>query len=168
MVDRQAFTQLARERAPAWRRLAFLMCGDWSRAEDIVQVALVRLFQQWHRIDPEGVEAYTHKIISRLAVDEARRAYRTAEVQIPPPDLAGAPMTTEDTLDVRAALRRVPPRQRAVLVLRFYSDLTVAQTAKALGVSEGTVKSQALRGLQALRSLLTVDEVGHVSKLEAR
>ncbi|SHG35407.1 RNA polymerase sigma factor [Streptoalloteichus hindustanus] len=166
MDDLPTFTRLARERAAAWRRLAFLMCGgDWARAEDIVQVALVRLYKQWRRIRVDTVDAYMHTVISRLAIDESRRAYRHTEVLGEPPDSARVTSTPDDTLDVRAALRQVPQRQRAVLVLRFYSDLTVAETAKTLGVTEGTVKSQTARGLEALRSFLS-DSSGRMSNEE--
>lgn len=153
VADRRAFAQTARERTVPWRRTAFLMCGDWAVAEDLVQVALVRLYKHWHRIDLEGVDAYTRKVISRLAIDEARRPHRRAEVLTSPPERASAP-PGEDGFDVRSALDHLAPRQRAVLVLRFYCDLSVSQTASTLKVSEGTVKSQSARGLDTLRSLL--------------
>ncbi|GAA4538177.1 sigma-70 family RNA polymerase sigma factor [Amycolatopsis samaneae] len=154
MAERRMFTQVARDRAVSWRRVAFLMCGDWGRAEDIVQVALIRLAKHWDRIDLAGVDAYARKVIARLAVDEARRAHHREEVRAALPDRPMVSLNSDDALDIRDALRRVPPRQRAVLVLRFYCDLTVAQTAAALNIREGTVKSQTTRGLDTLRSFL--------------
>ncbi|WP_307868580.1 RNA polymerase sigma factor [Umezawaea beigongshangensis] len=157
-MDRHDFTRVVRERAVPWRRVAFLICGDWTRADDLVQVALIRLYRHWHRIEPDGLEAYARRVISRLAVDEAARAARRGEVFGEVPDRPGNATAVDEavggTLDVRAALRTVPPRQRAVLVLRFYAGLDVAETAAALRISRGTVKSQCARGLATLRTAL--------------
>ncbi|MEC3975204.1 RNA polymerase sigma factor [Amycolatopsis sp. H20-H5] len=159
MADRQEFAGIARERASAWRRTAFLMCGDWAAAEDIVQVTLVRLYKQWNRLDAAGIDAYTRRVMSRLAIDEARRPHRRAEVLIPPPEHPVPAVCSADGIDVRAALDRLAPRQRAVLVLRFYCDLTVSQTAVALRITEGTVKSQTARALTTLRASLPAASV---------
>ncbi|MFC0434755.1 sigma-70 family RNA polymerase sigma factor [Kutzneria buriramensis] len=153
MADRETFTPAVRDRAREWRRVAFLICGDWTLADDIVQLSLLRLYKHWHRIEPAGLDAYARKVIARVAIDESRRAYRRTEVFAEPPDTP-ARAAPDDRVDVREALRKVPPRQRAVLALRFYCDFTVAQTASALRISEGTVKSQTLRGLSTLRSHL--------------
>ncbi|MGW4523913.1 SigE family RNA polymerase sigma factor [Amycolatopsis sp. NPDC004378] len=154
MADRPEFGEVARDRAVVWRREAFLMCGDWALAEDLVQTALLRLCSRWQRIDPAGVDAYARRVISRLAIDESRRPYRRAELRHAVPDAPVASPDRADALDVRAALRQVPPRQRAVLVLRYFSDLTSTEVAKVLRISEGTVRSQAARGLATLRQLL--------------
>ncbi|MBP2340073.1 RNA polymerase sigma-70 factor (sigma-E family) [Saccharothrix coeruleofusca] len=164
-MDRHDFTHVVRERSVPWRRVAFLICGDWGRAEDLTQVALIRLYRHWHRIDGDGLEAYVRRVISRLAVDEAKRAARRGEVLGEVPDRAGSGVAVDEavsgTLDVREALRKVPPRQRAVLVLRFYDELSVAETAAALGISQGTVKSQCARGLQALQTALGLPVDSH-------
>ncbi|XVS61740.1 sigma-70 family RNA polymerase sigma factor [Actinosynnema sp. CA-299493] len=128
-MDRRGFSPVVRERTVRWRRVAFLICGDWALAEDVVQTALLRLYKQWHRIDEDGLEAYARTVIARLAVSEAKRHRRRSEVLGGPPDRPMPGSVTEDVLDVRAALSRVPARQRAVLVLRFYCDMTVEQTA---------------------------------------
>jgi RNA polymerase sigma-70 factor (sigma-E family) len=154
VADRWEFSQVARDRAVVWRREAFLMCGDWALAEDLVQTALLRLYTRWQRIDPAGVDAYARRVISRLAIDESRRPYRRAELRHELPDAPVASSEQADALDVRAALQQVPPRQRAVLVLRYFSDLTSTEVAKVLRVSEGTVRSQTARGLTTLRQLL--------------
>ncbi|MGH3860805.1 SigE family RNA polymerase sigma factor [Actinokineospora sp.] len=153
-MDRHNFSQVARENAVRWRRIAFLISGDWGRAEDMVQEALLRMYRQWHRIDVGGVDAYARRVLSRLAIDEARRRERRGEVFGPVPERPAAGSAVDDVVDVRAAIARVPPRQRAVLVLRYYGGLSVAETAAALRISEGTVKSQCARGLNALRAAL--------------
>lgn len=153
-MDRHDFAHVARDRAVLWRRIAFLISGDWGRAEDMVQVALLRMYRHWHRIDADGVDAYARKVLTRLAIDEAKRRDRRGEVFGPVPEQTVDDPGVDDVVDVRAALREVPPGQRAVLVLRYYGDLTVAETAAALRISEGTVKSQCARGLSALRSVL--------------
>ncbi|WP_253889615.1 SigE family RNA polymerase sigma factor [Actinokineospora diospyrosa] len=150
-----SFSRMAAERAPLWCRIAFLVCGDWALAEDIVQVTLVRLYQRWERLDPTRVDGYARRVIARLAIDESRRPHRRAEVLVTPPDRPASESMSTDGLEVRAALDRLAPRQRAVLVLRFYCDLSVAETASALRISQGTVKSQSARALDTLRTLLT-------------
>jgi RNA polymerase sigma-70 factor (sigma-E family) len=141
------------------RGLAYLLCGDWHRADDLAQLAFVRLASSWHRLrDPGAVDAYARTCLLRSYLSDQRRAWRrresaTAEV----PDLAGSPDTAEaaaDRVTVVRALAQVPPRQRAVLVCRYYEGLDVAATAALLGCSEGTVKSQTARGLDGLRRVL--------------
>ncbi|WP_433271507.1 RNA polymerase sigma factor [Actinosynnema sp. CS-041913] len=160
-MDRLDFTRVVVDRAMAWRRVAFLICGDWQGAEDLVQTTVMRLYRQWHRLDAEGVEAYARRVISRLAIDAARKRARFGEVRAVVPEEASAEgASREDVMDVRAALSGVPAGQRAVLVLRFYLDLSVAETAAVLGIGPGTVKSQCARGLEALRMRLGSAPVG--------
>lgn len=165
MADRDSFAVVVQDRLVPWRRMAFLMCGDWARAEDLVQTALLRMYGKWHRIDLTGVDAYARRVITRLAIDESRRAYRRSEVSSA--DLPDRPALGDEPtagLDVRAALQRLSPSHRAVLVLRFYLDLSIADTAAALGVGQGTVKSQTSRGLTALRAAIALDSPAHLSK----
>lgn len=155
MADRDGFTAVVQDRLVPWRRMAFLMCGDWARAEDLVQTALLRMYGKWHRIDPAGVDAYARQVITRLAIDDSRRAYRRSEVTSSDvPDRPASHREPTAGLDVRAALQRLSATHRAVLVLRFYLDLSIADTAAALSVGEGTVKSQTSRGLTALRAAM--------------
>jgi RNA polymerase sigma-70 factor (sigma-E family) len=143
------------------RRTAYLLCGgDWHRAEDLVATTLMKIYVAWPRLRADGaVDAYSRKVMVRTAIDESRRAYRRRESTVDElPDVAGgAELGVEDSIDVRRALAQLPAGQRAVVVMRYWEDLSVAETAAVLGKSEGTIKSQAAKGLASLRKLLTVD-----------
>jgi RNA polymerase sigma-70 factor (sigma-E family) len=147
-------------RALVMRRTAYLLCGDWHRAEDLVQTALAKMYAIWPRLARvDSIDAYARKVLVRIAIDESRLAFRrreTAMAAVPDSPLYGADVAAR--LDVRAALVTLPPRQRAVVVLRYWEDLSIEETARALGCSEGTVKSQAAKGLAALRRVLEQPE----------
>ncbi len=133
------------------------MCGDWNAADDLVQVALTKLFLAWHRVDAEqGPDAYARRILANTVIDDRRRAWRRESAveyteDVPHPYDAHA--QTDERLDLAAALARLPTRQRVTLVLRFWMDTSVAQTAEILQCSTGTVKSQTASALNNLRSL---------------
>jgi RNA polymerase sigma-70 factor (sigma-E family) len=152
----QNFRELYVARAPALRRTAFLLCGDWHQAEDLVQVSFAKLYASWNLIrHREALESYLRQVLVRTWVDETRRPYRRERPTDELPDEVAHPASsTEDRELLREALKGVPPRQRACLVLRFFEDLSVTDTAQALGCSESTVKSQTSRGLDALRDVL--------------
>ena len=165
MADRDTeFGEYLDSRAVVMRRTAYLLCGgDWHRAEDLVQTTLTKIYVAWSRIRRDGsVDAYSRKIMVRAAIDESRRAYRRREsvVEDLPETGATPPVGVEDAVDVRRALAQLPAGQRAVVVLRYWEDLSVTETAQALGKSEGTIKSQAAKGLAALRRLLSVSGSG--------
>lgn len=160
MAQRSEFSVVVKERAAAWSRTAYLMCGDWAHAEDLVQTALLRLYLKWPRINLDGLDAYARRTILRLAIDESRRPHRRAEVSGDPPERSAAPVDAAAALDVRAALQQVPARQRAVLVLRFYHQLSIAEAAQELRVTQGTIKSQTARGLARMRELLDIEQPG--------
>ncbi|WP_229073987.1 SigE family RNA polymerase sigma factor [Actinoplanes sp. DH11] len=143
-------------RLPALRRLAFLLSGDRDQADDLVQETITKLYARWPRISrAENVDAYVHTMIVRAFLDEKRRGWwRVGLFGSAPERAAAAGPAVEDRTMVRAALSRVPPRQQAVLVLRFLCDRPVAEVAQILGCSEGTVKSQTSHGLTALRRIL--------------
>jgi RNA polymerase sigma-70 factor (sigma-E family) len=138
------------------QRVAYLLCQDWDRADDLVQVALTRLYVKWHRAGSvENVDGYARTVLVRVFLAEQRtgwwrRVSAVRELPEPSPDFADH----DSDLDLRAALRALAPRQRAAVVLRFYCDLSVEQTAEVLNCSAGTVKSQTSRGLAALRQAL--------------
>jgi RNA polymerase sigma-70 factor (sigma-E family) len=133
------------------------MCGDWHRAEDAAQDALVRIYRRWDKLNREhGLTTYAHKTVVSVVLDQGKRPWRrehsTAEpAEQPRPDSA---TTIDDRYFVMAALARLADGQRACVVLRHYSDLSVEETAEVLGITTGTVKSQTSRGLAQLRLLL--------------
>jgi RNA polymerase sigma-70 factor (sigma-E family) len=138
------------------RRVAYLLCQDWHSADDLVQVAVTRLYAHWPRARRmDNIDAYVRKILVHAFISQRRLAWgRRVLLDGSPPDRPDAAVDREAALDVRSALLGVPPRQRATLVLRFYCDLDVEQAAIALGCSPGTVKSQTAKGLAAMRKIL--------------
>ena len=159
------FAEYFRTRRDAVRRTAFLLCGDWHRADDHAQAAFVALHRHWRRIrDRAALDAWMRRTLVRGVVDESRRPWRR-ERAFADPGTGGAVPAAADAVATRHALvdglRTVPPRQRAVLVLRFLEGLDVTETAAALGCSAGTVKSQTAHGLDALRAALgdTLDDL---------
>jgi RNA polymerase sigma-70 factor (sigma-E family) len=156
-VDPNEFEVLFAERAAPLRRTAYLLCGDWQRAEDLVQTAFTRTFAAWPRVrDPLAVEAYLRRTLLHAHLDESRRHWRgeVATAVLPELPSDGGESRVDDRVALLAGLARVPARQRAALVLRFFDDCSVEDTARALDCSEGTVKSNTSRGLAALRTAL--------------
>jgi RNA polymerase sigma-70 factor (sigma-E family) len=151
----EQFTEFATLAAPRLRRTAFLLCGDWHTAEDLAQTALARVFVSWRRINRKGaVHAYATRTLvnSYLA---GRRRKRAGEVLLGRlPDRAVQPPGPELRLVLLDALATLPPRARAVVVLRYWEDLSIEQVAALLGCSAGNVKSQSARALDKLRALL--------------
>jgi RNA polymerase sigma-70 factor (sigma-E family) len=157
------FGEFLDSRAVVMRRTAYLLCGgDWHRAEDLVQTTLTKVYVAWPRLRRDAsVDAYSRKVMVRTAIDESRRAFRRRESVVDElPEVAGPTNGVDDAIDVRRALARLPAGQRAVVVLRYWEDMSVTETAELLGKSEGTIKSQAAKGLATLRRLLTEDRVG--------
>ncbi|MER5265948.1 SigE family RNA polymerase sigma factor [Actinosynnema sp. NPDC002837] len=146
------FSRFFASRFDQARRTAYALCGDWGEAEEIAQGAFVRLYAHWPKVRRESAEAYLRTIVTRLFLDSRRRGRRREQsVASPPESAVEADTSSDERQPLLAALRHVPPRQRAVLVLRYVHDLSVEQAAEALRCSTGTVKSQTARGLQALR-----------------
>lgn len=150
------FTDYVQARLPWLRRVAYLLCQDWQGADDLVQVAITRLYTHWGRArSAASVDAYARMVLIRTFLAERRSAWaRRVTLSAGYPDLPDSAADHETRLDVRAALVRLPPRQRATLVLRFYCDLPVEETAKELGCTPGTVKSQTAKALSTLRRTL--------------
>lgn len=141
------------------RRTAFLLCGDWHLAEDLTQTTFVNLYQAWRRIERhEVLDQYARRVLLRAFLDHRRRPWRRDVVAAPDsPDLDAEvwhDRGPEERMVLRSALLRLSKRRRAVLVLRFWADLSVEQVADVLQCPVGTVKSQTARGLAELREIL--------------
>jgi RNA polymerase sigma-70 factor (sigma-E family) len=151
-----AYVEFATSRRDQLRRIAYGMCGDWHRADDLVQTTLVKLYVAWPRVARSGSEdAYARKILLNAAIDASRRpATRERPTDLLPETPAPAPLSVEDRTSLVAALQTLPAQQRATVLLRHWLDLSVAETAAELGISEGTVKSHTSRALSALRERL--------------
>lgn len=149
------FEDWAHARAGMLSRSAYLLTGDRHRAEDLVQETLTRVAGRWRSLRHDGVpDAYARTVMHRLAIDAwRRRRVRPPEVDGEYPELGTLGPDLERRLLVRAALMRLTVRQRAVLVLRFFEDLTEVQTAEVMGCSANTVKSQTRHALGRLRQL---------------
>lgn len=162
--DRDAeFTEYVTARQAWLRRVAYLLCGDWHRADDLVQSAITKLYAHWHRAGrADNVDGYARRTLVNTYLAEQRTGWakwtilhRFGGGSFPDPEPDPAAISDLDLgLDLKAALYRLPPRQRATVVLRFYCDLSIEQTAHAMGCSAGNVKSQSSRGLATLRNLL--------------
>jgi RNA polymerase sigma-70 factor (sigma-E family) len=163
MSDRDAaFEAYFAARSDAMRGTAYLLCGDWHRAEDLVQQTFTKIYRVWRRIQRhESMDNYTRQTLIRTFLSERRRGwFRYESVGFELTDRAAASAgAAEERLVLLEALVKVPRRQRAVLVLRYWEDQSVEQTAALLDCSTGTVKSQAARGLATLRGLLEEEKV---------
>jgi RNA polymerase sigma-70 factor (sigma-E family) len=158
-MDRQAeqeYVEFVRSRLHRLNRTAYLMCGNGHQADDLVQTTLVAVYTRWKQVSAaDNIDAFVHRILARRFIDERRSRWARISLGHPMRDLPTPADTSVDERDaVSTALRRLPKGQRAVLVLRFYVDMSVEATAQALGCSEGNVKSQCSRGLAALRVAL--------------
>lgn len=155
-----AYIEFAASRRDQLRRIAYGMCGDWHRADDLVQNALVKLYVAWPRVVRGGREdAYARKILLNAAIDDSRRpSRRERATDVLPERAAPAPTSTEDHDSLVAALQMLPTQQRATVLLRHWLGLSVSETARELGIAEGTVKSHCSRGLESLRTLMSQAE----------
>jgi RNA polymerase sigma-70 factor (sigma-E family) len=148
------FAEYFNARVVAMRRLAYALCGDWHDAEDLTQVMFLRLYRQWPRARQQTLDGYCRRILVNAFLSSRRSRHRKQEVAVAVvPD---RPDTAEPDGygDLGPALAGLPPRRRTLVVLRYLEDMSVADVAALLGISEGTVKSQTSRALQDLRSTL--------------
>jgi RNA polymerase sigma-70 factor (sigma-E family) len=137
-------------------RTAYLITGDLDAAEDLLQTALERTYRRWTAREPP--EAYVHRVLVNAATDAWRRQHRLKTVELVDSEIPARADASLEGLPVREALlacvRQLPVGQRAILVLRYFDDLTEGDTARVLGCSVGTVKSQHARAMARLRQLL--------------
>ncbi|GAA0386493.1 RNA polymerase sigma24 factor [Acrocarpospora corrugata] len=154
--DDAAFDEFLAARSTALLRTAVLVCGASPHdAEDLVQGAMEKVYRHWARIRHDNPEAYARRVVVNAAISRSRRKRVLQEISFARP-----PETAVDTPDhgmrdaLMTELRKLPARMRAVIVLRYWEDMSEAETAAALGCSAGTVKSQAARGLARIRERL--------------
>ncbi|WP_327007306.1 SigE family RNA polymerase sigma factor [Dactylosporangium sp. NBC_01737] len=153
MPTEQAYRDYVAGNLDRLRRTAYLLCGDWHLADDLTSTVLVKLLRHWRRAAVmEHRDAYVRRMLMSAWLDERRRPWRRESSTDRLPDRPAATADADQRLDVLSLLAGLPPRRRAVLVLRYFCDLSVEETAQALGCSEGTVKSQAARALESLRA----------------
>ena len=159
MTESSEFEDYVRTRQELLLRAAYLLTGDGHHAQDLVQTTLERVWVRWKRVrEVENVDGYVYRVLFRLHIGMRRRRWSgeipTPQVKEQPPAWSGEHDDTADRLALLAVLDRLPPRQRAVVVLRFYLDLSEMQAAAALGCRVGTVKSHTARALATLRRTL--------------
>ncbi|MGW3806180.1 SigE family RNA polymerase sigma factor [Micromonospora sp. NPDC005113] len=156
------YAEYVRSRMVQWRRTAYLMCGDWDRGDDILQRVLTELYRSWSRVrQADHLDALVRTMLLRRLIDERRLRWSRVRLGAVLPDVSTAATDPTDRITLVGALRQVPPRQRAVLVLRYFQDLSVEETARAMGCTTGTVKSQTAKGLATLRTLLSTSLTGN-------
>jgi RNA polymerase sigma-70 factor (sigma-E family) len=158
-----AYVEFVAARQGHFRRVAYSLCGDWIQAEDLVQVALVKLYVAWPRVCRDGrEEAYVRQILVRANIDEYRRPWRREHVVDVVPDAAvPGSSTIEERTPLVDALLELPVMQRKTVVLRHWLGLSVEETAAELGIAEGTVKSHSARGLKRLQTLVSREGQTH-------
>jgi RNA polymerase sigma-70 factor (sigma-E family) len=171
--DEAAFREFVSVQMGQLRGLAYLTCGDWQLAEDAVCTVLAKLYARWRKVDRP--ESYARTMVVRAAVDEVRRPWwrreHSAGDALPDPPVPDSAAAVVDRVTVLDALRALPLQQRAVLVLRYLEGRSVQETAEALRIAEGTVKTNTARGLAKLRQWLDVAEpagtvagLGHIER----
>jgi RNA polymerase sigma-70 factor (sigma-E family) len=161
-ADWVGFERFVAEHGDRLLHTTYGLCGDWQHAEDLVQQALTAVARRWGAIEANPL-GYAYRCVVRSKIDRWRALRRRPEVLLDPHDIAvaGPPVTdTHDDGAVLAALRMLPPRQRTIVVLRYLQDLSEADTAAALDISIGAVKSGASRGLARLRQT-SLQEANH-------
>lgn len=160
---REGFVAMAAAELAGLRRFAYAMCADWHRADDLVQGALERMYTAWPRMhDIADPGAYARTVLARLAISESRRPWRRERATPTLPDVATPDGSTgiAERLDLARALDGLTIKQRAVVVLRYVEDRSVAEVAEILGIAPGTVKRQSHDALGHLRIRLGAAEEG--------
>lgn len=141
-------------------RTAYLMTGNHADAEDVVQTALVKVYAAWSKVTAaDAPEAYVRRILTNTFLSSRRPLRVTRERLVDQlPETSVPPAGSEDRLSIWPHVASLPPKQRAVVVLRYYEDLSEQQIADALGCSTGTVKSNASLALKSLKARMTAAE----------
>jgi RNA polymerase sigma-70 factor (sigma-E family) len=153
----EEFTAFVASAAPRLRRVAYLMCGDWHLAQDLTQTALARMYASWGRIwRTANLEAYSRRVLMNAVFDQRKRRSSTEIVvaEMPEPTHAGAAAATELHVTLMTALATLPPRDQAIVVLRYWEDHSVQTVAEILNLSATMVTTRSARALTRLRVLL--------------
>lgn len=156
-AEENAYREYVVARMDHMRRIAYLMCHDWHTADDVLAITLDKLYRRWRKAQDAGnLDAYVRSMLLNTYLDERRRPWRRERSTDDLPEYAAPVQPISEESGLMELLGSLPPRRRAVLVLRFYCDMSVEETARTLGISSGTVKSQTARGLEALRMMMTL------------
>jgi RNA polymerase sigma-70 factor (sigma-E family) len=160
-TDEDGYREFAAVQLQALQRPAYLLCGDWHLAQDLVQTALVKMYGAWSRLERDvDRHAYARRVLVNAYISQQRRHWWRREI-------SSAELTESAAREdadfgerevQRELLMALPARQRAVIVLRFWEDFSVEQTAQALGIATGTVKSQSAEALKTLRIAVSHEE----------
>lgn len=158
-IERGDIEELARDQFGPLVRVAFLITGNREEARDLAQEALARAVQHWRTVCKlDAPEAWLHRVVANLAISSRRRSSRLAGMPIPSERIVEV-FAGEEDQHLQEGLSSLTPAQRAVLVLRFYLDWSVADTAKALGKKPGTVRALTSQGIARLREFMPEREV---------
>jgi RNA polymerase sigma-70 factor (sigma-E family) len=152
--DDSEFEAFAEASAKRLRETAFLLCRDWHLAQDLTQIALIKVYRAWRRISNDDPLTYAKKVLFRAYLDHRRRRSFTDMTVASPPEPDAVQDSPELRLTLIDALARLSPRDRAIVVLRYLEDHSVRAVAEMLGLSEGTVKVQSQRARADLRRML--------------
>jgi RNA polymerase sigma-70 factor (sigma-E family) len=161
--DDDAYTEYVSAKMQWLRGVAYLLCQDWHRADDLGQATITKLYVHWRRASQvANIDGYVRTILVNTFLSEQRSPWWKRVVpQHEDPNSAVPAGNVEAVLDLRDALKTLPPRQRATVVLRYYDELSVQETAEVLGCSVGNVKSQTSRALATLRRILADQPTDH-------
>jgi RNA polymerase sigma-70 factor (sigma-E family) len=156
-TEQQAsFVEYVRSRGPWMLRVALRLCRDRHNAEDLVQTSQAKLYAHWGGLPRvENLDAYVRTIILRTYIGDRRTGWaKRVDLSPGPEDLPTTDVDHDTRMVLRDAVEGLAPRQRATILMRYYLDMSVEQTAAALDITAGTVKSQTSRGLDTLRVVL--------------
>ncbi|MET9498311.1 SigE family RNA polymerase sigma factor [Streptomyces sp. NPDC006552] len=153
--DLGQFEEFARACSPRLFRTALLLCGDWHLAEDLVQTALGKAYASWHRVQrADNPEAYVRTVLMRSFISHTRLRRSTERPVSVVPEGTAVDSDAALRVTLLAALAKLPVRDRAVVILRYWEDRSVADTARELGLSQGSVRNRSAGGLSRLRKLI--------------
>jgi len=167
MTPAEEFVEFAAAASPRLRRMAFLLCGDWHLSEDLVQTTLAKMFVSWRKIRRQDAgHAYAARTLVNTYLADKRLKRNEEIITNRLPEHPIQSPSPETRIVVLNALATLPPKSRAVVVLRYWADLSVDQVAATLGCSTGNVKSQTARALSRLRTALdgVAAESGHETR----